>query len=116
MTLFEVIVELFLKIDSREWDALRGDFCEDCIYERPGYAPIMGLERLQQFYREERVIAAGQHFLEKIVIDGAAGACWGSFSGTHKDSSRIHEKFADTYTFREGKIHTRKSYFFRPAV
>jgi branched-chain amino acid aminotransferase len=111
-----LIVKLFDKVDSRNWDELNQVFCQDVTYERPGYEPLQGYERVKYFYREERVIASGKHFLENIVTNRESGACWGRFIGVHKNSSPIDERFADVYTFKDSKILTRKSYFFRPAV
>jgi len=112
------VVDLFRRIDARDFDSLHQSFCPDAVYERPGYEPLVGLERLLHFYREERVIAAGEHRLEHIVIDEDAGAaaCWGRFVGVHKNGSPIDERFADAYTLEDGRIKTRRSFFFRPAV
>ena len=112
-----LIVELFRRVDSRDWDALKESFAEDAVYERPGYEPLQGRERVMHFYREERVIAAGDHHLEQIVSEGTNAACCGRFVGVHKNGSPIDERFADMYTFDgEGRIKTRRSFFFRPAV
>ena len=111
------VTELFRKIDSRDWEALPSSFAEDVVYERPGYDPLVGRDRVMKFYREERVIAGGEHRLERIVLDDGAGACWGRFVGVHKNGSALDEGFADVYTLDEqGRIKTRRSYFFRPAV
>jgi branched-chain amino acid aminotransferase len=112
----DLIVNLFQKIDSRDFDRLQQVFCEEIVYERPGYEPMMGYEQVLKFYRTERVIASGTHYLESIVVNQESGACWGRFVGVHKNNSAIDERFADVYTFSNGKIQTRKSYFFRPAV
>jgi ketosteroid isomerase-like protein len=89
----------------------------DCLLaERPGYECLVGLDQLMQFYRRVRVIASGTHLLEEIVGDDVRAACWGRFVGVHKDGSPIDERFADVYTLADGKITTRRSYFFRPAV
>lgn len=111
-----LILDLFDKVDSRKFDEMDQVFCNDITYERPGYEPLRGYERVKYFYEAERVIASGKHHLEHIVGNEDAGACWGRFVGVHKNSSPIDERFADVYTFRNGKILTRKSYFFRPAV
>ena len=111
-----LIIREFDQIDSRNWDGLSQVFCEDIVYERPGYEPLAGLERVLKFYREERVIASGKHYLEHIVLNESSGACWGRFIGLHKNKSAIDERFADVYLFKDGKIHNRQSYFFRPAV
>jgi branched-chain amino acid aminotransferase len=112
----DFVSRAFEIIDSRDWDALQQIFCEDITYERPGYEPLVGFERVKKFYCEERVIASGTHFLEGVVMDAGQGACWGKFIGTHKNGSVIEERFADAYTFADGKIKKRRSYFFRPAI
>jgi len=111
-----LIRELFQAVDRRDWDGLRHCFCDDITYERPGYPPLVGYERVLKFYCEERIIASGEHFLEGTVANDYNGACWGRFIGKHKNGSTIDERFADAYTFQGGKIKTRRSYFFRPAV
>jgi hypothetical protein len=110
------VVELFRRIDSRDWEALHQSLHEDVVYERPGYEPLVGRERVLRFYREERVIASGEHHLEHVVIDDGSGACWGRFVGMHKNGSPIDERFADVYQLKDGRIHARRSFFFRPAV
>lgn len=112
----KLIRTLFEKVDSRDWPGLREIFCDDIVYGRPGYEPFVGLDRLLKFYREERVIASGAHHLDRIVADQQSGACWGRFIGIHKNGSLIDERFSDVYTFKNGRILTRDSYFFRPAV
>jgi branched-chain amino acid aminotransferase len=112
----DFVRNVFKTIDSRDWDGLQRVFCENMTYERPGYDRLVGYERIKEFYRDQRVIACGTHFLEGIVVNGDTGACWGRFVGTHKNGSAIDERFADAYTFHNGKIQARKSYFFRPAV
>jgi ketosteroid isomerase-like protein len=111
------VTEMFRKIDSRDWEALPSSFADDAVYERPGYAPLQGIDRIMKFYREERVIASGEHRLERVVIGDAAGASWGRFVGLHKNGSALDEAFADVYILNDqGKIKTRRSYFFRPAI
>lgn len=112
----DFVRNVFETIDNRHWPSLENFFSKNIIYERPGYAPLIGLDRVLRFYREERVIACGRHLLEQIVVDGNSGACWGRFIGEHKNGSKIDEGFADTYKFENGRIKMRKSYFFRPAV
>jgi ketosteroid isomerase-like protein len=112
----ELFEELFLAVDSSDWKKLAEIFDAEIVYERPGYDPIVGLERLLQFYRSERVIAGGKHQIEHAVVDGNYGACWGRFVGVKKDGSQVDELFADVYTFNEGKIRARRTHFYRPAV
>lgn len=111
-----IVHELFQTIDSRDWNQLPQFFHPEVVYERPGYPVLKGISRLDNFYREERVIAAGAHHIEAVVIDGNHAACWGRFVGAHKDGSSIDEAFADVYTLVDNRIRHRKSFFFRPAV
>jgi len=110
------ITDMFHTIDSRDWEGLRGFFCDDVTYERPGYETIVGLDGLLHFYENVRIIACGQHSLTRVVVDDESGASWGSFAGKHRNGADLGVRFADCYTFEDGKIKTRVSYFFQPAV
>jgi len=112
----DFILGMFEKIDTSNWSELRKWFCDDVVYERPGYDPIDGVENLLTFYRDVRIIACGKDHLAHIVVDDEAGASWGHFVGKGRDGADLEVRFADVYTFRDGKIKTRISYFFRPAV
>jgi uncharacterized protein len=111
-----IIVDLFRAIDSSDWKSIANTCHPEIIYERPGYAPFKNLEKLLYFYQHERMLASGTHYLEGIVHEGSSAACWGRFVGKKKDGSDVNEMFADIYTFEDGRIRTRKSFFFRPAV
>lgn len=108
--------ELFRRIDARDWEGLAASLHPEVVYERPGYEPLVGRERVLRFYREERVIAAGEHRLDRVLTDAESGACWGRFVGVHRDGSDIDERFADVYLLQDGRIRTRRSFFFRPAI
>jgi len=112
----EKITKLFKAVDSSNWNDLRELFHSEIVYERPGYEPFEGLERVMRFYQQERILASGEHRIERIVFQGSDGACYGRFVGFKKDGSEVDELFADVYSFEDGKIRTRRSYFFRPAV
>lgn len=108
--------ELFARIDDCDWEGLAELFDAEAVYERPGYAPLVGLPRLVQFYRRERQVASGKHELEGVVVDNDAAASWGGMRGTLKDGARADVRFAEIYLFAGGKIKLRRSYFFTPAV
>lgn len=113
----DFVTELFRKIDARDWEDLGTAFAEDVVYERPGYETLVGRERVVRFYAQERVVAGGSHQLERIILEPGGGACWGRFTGVHRDGSAIDERFADFYTVdAEGRIRTRRSFFYRPAI
>jgi len=112
----DFILGMFDKVDTRNWEELKERFCDDIVYERPGYDPIVGIDDFLTFYRDVRIIASGKHHLDHIVVDDEAGASWGHFVGKGRDGADLEVRFADVYTFEGGKIKTRISYFFRPAV
>jgi ketosteroid isomerase-like protein len=112
----DIASRLFGIIDSRAWERLPEVFHAEVVYERPGYDAFTGLDRLDRFYREERVIASGTHHVEAVVEADGHAACWGTFIGVHRNGSPIEEDFADVYELEGGRIRRRKSFFFRPAV
>ena len=111
-----LVHDLFRAIDGREFERLREVCHPGIVYERPGYEAFSGIDRLLTFYRDERVIASGDHHLTAVLVDDSFGACWGRFIGKHRDGSDIDVEFADTYEIEDGKIRRRKSFFYRPAV
>jgi len=46
----EIIIELFRAIDSFQWEKVMSLFHPDILYERPGYPPLTGIQRLRHFY------------------------------------------------------------------
>jgi uncharacterized protein len=112
----DAIRRLFDIVDARRWESLQEVFHPDIVYERPGYAPLLGFDAVRDFYQNRRVIASGRHLVEGMAVEGDCGACWGRFQGAKHDGTPIDEGWADVYTFAEGKIRTRRSHFFRPAV
>ena len=110
------IRDLYRTIDAGDWTALADFFHPDIVYERPGYAPLVGLERVLRFYREERVVASGEHQVEGVLHELDRAACWGRMRGTLRDGAPTEVRFADVYSLEEDKIRTRCSYFFSPAV
>ena len=111
-----LVHDLFRAIDAREFERLREICHPEVTYARPGYEEFAGIERLLKFYREERVIASGEHRLTAVVVNDTHAACWGRFVGTHRDGSPIDVEFADTYELENGAIRRRKSFFYVPAV
>jgi ketosteroid isomerase-like protein len=112
----DVIVSLFDHIDRQAWDGLASLLAADVAYERPGYEPFLGRQRVLEFYREERIICSGAHELQSIVVDGDTAACSGRFRGLLKDGRAADVRFADLYEFEQGVIKKRTSYFFSPSV
>ena len=111
-----LIMDLFKAVDSRDWATLSNIFHPEIVYERPGYEPFAGIDRVMQFYERDRILISGKHYIEHIVIEGNSGACFGRFIGIKKDHSAADERYADVYLFKDGMIKTRKTYFFRSAI
>jgi ketosteroid isomerase-like protein len=111
-----IVATLFDIIDSRRWTELASVFADDCVYHRPGYQPMVGLDRISHFYQNERVIAEGSHLVERVLGLDDTVACWGRFRGRSRTGQALDEGFADTYAMNAGLITARRTYFYRPAV
>lgn len=104
-------------VDDNDVAGLLDLFAPDAVYHRPGYSPLIGRTELEQFYSADRVIAEGKHSLHSIVADGATVAAHGEFSGTLKDGSAAHLRFADFFVVGEdGRFARRDTFFFSPMV
>lgn len=112
----DLIRELYAVVDERRWDELDRVFDTAIVYERPGYAPFEGLARIRTFYERERVIADGRHHLSSALVMGDEGASCGVLIGVHRSGAPLEEQFADFFRFRDGKIVSRKTFFFRAAI
>lgn len=111
-----LIEGMFAAIDARDWDTLPAFFHSDIVYERPGYDPFVGCDRVMRFYRDERVIRRGVHMLEGIVVETGKAAAWGWIDAVHVDGTPIKHSFADVYLLDQHTIKLRRSHFFVPAV
>jgi len=91
-------------------------FAEDITYDRPGHAPLEGLDAFKQFYQEDRSLTDGTHEVHEVVAQGQTVAVRGSFSGTQNGCS-VEFEFADFHTFDEmGQIIHRATYTDRDTV
>lgn len=108
--------DLFNAIDTTSWHELPRFFHPQVVYERPGYAPIVGLEELLSFYASTRIIAEGKHSLEGSLQNDDQAICWGQFNGRSKNGEPLAERFADAYRLQDGLIKQRTTYFFRAAI
>jgi ketosteroid isomerase-like protein len=112
----DVILAYFRAVDERDFSKFVDIFHQEVVYERPGYATLAGLNALIAFYRYERILSSGCHTIEEVVVEEERGACWGRFIGTTKDGKSVDERFADVFTFQDGRIKTRVTFFYKPSV
>lgn len=112
-----IVTRMFDAIDRSDWQSFETMFSNDVTYHRPGYAEIRGLGLLLSFYRDVRIIASGRHDLKRIIVgqDGDL-ASWGHFTGVTRQGASVEEMFSEVYRVTDGKIHTRRTFFYRPAV
>lgn len=117
MTQADQIHELFTIIDTgAAWKRLTEVFAPNAVYFRPGYEPMRGIARIQDFYAETRRISIGTHYVYRILSDGPRCCCWGMFSGTTKADGKINLYFTDWYRFSKGLIVYRRTFFYQPMV
>lgn len=110
------IERMFATIDASDWSELPAFFHPAVVYERPGYEPFVGRDRVMRFYREERVIVRGRHTLEGVVVADGKAAAWGRIDAVHADGSPIAHAFSDVYVLAQDAVKLRRSHFFVPAV
>jgi ketosteroid isomerase-like protein len=110
------IEDMFAAIDASDWAALPAFFHPGMVYERPGYDPFVGRDRVMRFYREERVIQSGSHTLDGTIVENGKAAAWGRIDAVHTNGTAIGFGFSDVYLFEQGAIKLRRSHFFVPAV
>jgi ketosteroid isomerase-like protein len=107
-----LLAELYVAIDGDDLVALARLFQPTAIYERPAAPPLVGRDAIVRFYREDRKIASGRHTVDRIVVDGDAGAAWGSFVGRRVEGWTLELCFGDCFTFEAGAIRTRRSHVY----
>lgn len=110
------IHRMFEVIDGCDWPRLGEFFTRDCVYDRPGYAMIEGLDRLTAFYRDERIIASGRHRIAEHFTGANGLIVTGDFTGRLRNGNDAYVEFADCYAFAGDLIRRRRTYFFTPLV
>lgn len=89
----------------------------DAVYHRPGYEPMVGRERVFQFYDRDRIIAEGRHILETMIADEFQVAINGQFLGTLRDGRAVELRFADFFSVDEHcLIVDRRTFYFTHTV
>lgn len=111
-----LIRTMFKSIDCADWPSLATCLHPEVTYERPGYEPLAGRERVMRFYRHERAVTTGRHTVEGILVSHGEAAAWGVMSGVLTDGRQVTVRFAEIYQFAQGRIQRRRSYFFTPTV
>lgn len=104
-------------VDLGDVEGLLHLFCEDAVYRRPGYAPLVGRRALRAFYSSERMIDHGKHELTELVAEAGKVAVRGTFSGELKDRRTVEVEFADFFVIEpSGQFSRRDTFFFVPSV
>jgi steroid Delta-isomerase len=104
---------LYQLVDAGDAASVAQLHAPDAVYHRPGYEPMVGRERVFQFYHRDRIIAEGRHILETTVADDFQVAINGQFIGTLHDGSAVELRFADFFLVDEHAliVHRRTFYF-----
>lgn len=113
----ERVRRYYTLVDHNDVSGIVALFAPDAVYRRPGYEPLVGRERIEEFFTGDRVIADGRHDLTELVADDGSVAVRGTFEGTLKDGSAASAEFADFFTSSpEGLFLRRTSYFHVPLL
>jgi hypothetical protein len=105
---------MFRAVDACDWEVLRGLYSTSCVYERPGFSVIEGLDALTDFYAAVRPIISGQHTITLMVEDSPYLCAAGDFAGVLRSGANIRLRFADIYLFSGHLIRRRTTFFFTP--
>lgn len=111
-----LVARLFSAIDGQKLDDLAAVLHPEVVYERPGYEPLVGRERVLHFYRVERIIAQGRHEVAAVTHSKDHVICYGQFTGVSRDGQALSERFADVYRLEDGLIRHRTTFFYRAAI
>ena len=114
--MIETVHDYYAAVDSGDVEAVLSLFAQDCVYERPGYAPLLGHGDMRRFYSEDRVIAEGKHTITTVVEQGTLCAVEGGFEGVLKSGKQVSIRFSDFFEMAGDVIARRRSYFFTPSV
>lgn len=110
------VTAMFAAVDAMDWTTLAGFFHPAVVYERPGFPPLTGRDRVLRFYRVERPITRSAHRIDGIVIEHDRGAAWGLADCVLADGTAMKIGFADIFHFDEDMITLRRTHFFVAAV
>jgi ketosteroid isomerase-like protein len=113
----DAVLSFYETVDTRAPHDVVALFSPTAVYRRPGYEPMRGAAELLAFYGGGRVIDAGAHTIETVVVDGDRAAVQGRFDGVLRDGQQIRLRFADFFCFEAGGlVAERDTYFDAPAV
>lgn len=106
---------LYSLVDAGDLDGLAALFAEDARYTRPGYPELVGRTAIDRFYRQDRVIASGQHTLESVMTSGDEVAVRGSFDGLLRDGRPVAHRFAEYFALNSARQVVMRETFFAVA-
>jgi ketosteroid isomerase-like protein len=108
---------LYQLVDAGDAAGIAQLLAPDAVYHRPGYEPMVGRERVFQFYHRERIIAEGRHLLETMIADEFQVAVNGQFLGTLRNGNPVELRFADFFEMDEhALIVSRRTFYFTHTV
>ncbi|MCV6603061.1 MAG: nuclear transport factor 2 family protein [Cohaesibacter sp.] len=110
------ISALFEAIDCNCWDALEQILAPDVVYERPGYAPLVGRDAVMNFYRHIRIIKSGIHKVQGFARQGKILSYYGNFKGISQSDEPLNVDFCDICKLDGDHLYYRKTFFHIAAV
>jgi ketosteroid isomerase-like protein len=111
-----LIRRMFAIIDARRWAALPEVFAPECVYRRPGYPPLRGIDATVRFYQHVRDVEAGRHEIDRLIALGDDACVAGRFTGRRRNGAPVSLEFADLITIAGGKVGRRTTYFYTPLI
>ena len=109
----QAIRTVYAAIEMGNHDALGELFHPTAVYRRPGAPPLLGRDRIIEFYRAIRSMKTSHIMVERVISQGHTAVAIGLVEGRGLAGERVHEQFADVYEFDSGLVTARTTYFYR---
>jgi len=104
------IANYYVNIDKGEIDRVLMLFSSKITYKR-GDLEIEGKEKIEKFYRNDRIIKKGIHIIKYMINYQNLVLVEGVFQGELKSGEVANESFFDEFHFKEDEVIFRKSSF-----
>jgi ketosteroid isomerase-like protein len=113
----EMLRRIAAAFDRHDLDAIMGDFTDDAVFETPrGPDPwgrrVVGREAVRAAFADRFAgIPDVRYQQDRHFVDGDRGASEWTLSGTTVDGEQLEIRGCDLWTFRDGKVVLKDSYW-----
>lgn len=109
--------EIAAGFDAHDLDAILVHFADDAVFEAPRGPDVCGrrvsgIDAVREAFTARFAGIPDVRYLDdEHFVDGDRGASEGTLSGTSVEGQRIEVRGCDLWTFRDGKVIKKDSYW-----